>query len=81
MCEQCEHQFSVMTEQFDHSFAEYLRGHAAGLTRDTPATRVHDLAFAHQDLCSTERGRIAVSWFLAIAMERLVALECAGVPT
>jgi hypothetical protein len=81
MCEVCEHQFSIMSQQFDGAFAEYLGGHAAGLTRDTPATRVHDLSFVHEALCNTEQGRIAVSWFLAIAMERLMALECAGIPT
>lgn len=82
MCDVCEYQFNVMSAQFTDAFTEYLEAHNTGvILRDTPATRTHDLAFAHQQLCDTERGRIAVSWFLAIAMERLVALESAGVPT
>lgn len=81
MCQMCEVQFDVMSAQFDSAFAEYLNLHKAGETRDTPAKRVHDLAFEHQELCSSITGRLALSWFLAIAMERLVALECAGVPT
>lgn len=81
MCFVCEDQFTMMSKQFNDAFTEYLHSHQAGDTRDTPATRVHDLAFEHQELCNTENGRVIVSWFLAITLERLVALECAGIPT
>jgi hypothetical protein len=81
VCFVCEAQFDVMSAQFNNGFSDYLAAHKNGETRDTPAKRVHDLAFEHQDWCSTISGRAMMSWFLAIAMERLVALECAGVPT
>jgi hypothetical protein len=81
MCEQCEAQFDAMTERFDGLLSNYLKMQTAGETRDTPAERVHDLAFTHQWLCNMETGRVAISWFLALAMERLAALETAGIPT
>lgn len=81
MCEQCEGQFDIMTERFDALLSNYMGLAEAGEARDTPAERVHDLAFTHQWLCKMENGRVAVSWFLALAMERLVALENSGIPT
>lgn len=81
MCEMCEYQFDVMSAQFDDTFSHYIKTHEAGQTRDTPAKRVHDLAFEHQELCATRRGQTVIAWYLAIAMERLTALQEAGVPT
>lgn len=81
MCAICERQFDEMATSFDETLAEYLADYTAGLTRDTPAQRVHDTAFMWQDLNATEHGRLLSAWYLAIAMERLTALETAGMPT
>lgn len=81
MCEQCEAQFDVMTERFDVVLKQYLDMQGTNEVRDTPGERVHDLAFTHQFLCKSEVGKVAVSWYLAIALERLAALESSGITT
>lgn len=82
MCEICEEQFDIMSKLFEETFNLYLDEHRAGVTRNTPAKRVHDLAFENDRACLAGKiGRTTVSWFLAIALERLVALEASGVPT
>lgn len=82
MCFMCEAQFDAMSKYFNDTFTEYLACHQRGETRDTPAKRVHDLAFDYQEMCAEDRDMtILLSWYLAITLERLAALETSGIPT
>lgn len=81
LCQQCETQFTVFANDFDEHLASYQRVCNAGLVLDTPAQRVRDTALLFQEFSETETGRLCTAWYLAIALERLVALEMAGVPT
>lgn len=73
MCEICEEQFDVMTEHFDKFLAERQEAIKTGLTRNTPAKRVHDLAFSIVGSSrSTKSDEVIMFWFLALAVERLM---------
>jgi hypothetical protein len=80
MCDTCEAQFREVAPRFE----EMLKGHChdirTGLARPTPAERVHDCAETVTQLALTE-GPEVFAWYLAIAMERLAALELSGLPT
>lgn len=82
MCDTCECQFTVIAEEF----AEWLTDcrNAPTRPRQTPATtaeRVHDRAVVIADGGHTPLGNWVNAWYLAIAVERLLALESAGIPT
>lgn len=81
MCSTCEAQFVIMTEGFSLTLQEYVDAHKSGQMRETPGLRVHDQASMLLEVCDTRNGPSIISWYLAIAMERLSALECAGIPT
>lgn len=82
MCSQCESQFDEMASAFDRWLDHYREHCADGHARDTPGLRVHDMAFRVMAECAAEPGTFALTaWFLAIAAERLTALESAGIPT
>jgi hypothetical protein len=73
--------FDDMSERFNAAFRLYLLGHQAGMTQDTPAQRARAAAEGSQRVCAEDMGTELTCWFLAIALERLVALETSGIPT
>lgn len=82
MCERCERQFAEQVARFDAMLADYRNDVDGHKIRDTPAERVHDLAMVFQWLGSRSApGNLTNAWFVAIAMERLTALEKSGIPT
>jgi hypothetical protein len=78
MCQKCELKFKYATDHFDESLATYRRECEEGSVRDTPAERVVDLALTFAE--TPEATNFAV-WYTAIAFERLIALEQAGILT
>lgn len=81
VCYECDDLFNDRSQSFDRTFREYLEHHCAGDTRGTPAQRVRDVAYDNQVVCAQDEGTELMCWYLAIALERLVALETAGIPT
>jgi hypothetical protein len=79
MCKQCEDDFAYFTKDFDEILIEYRNDRPK--MRDTPAERVHDLAAMFQNLVKEPGGELLQPWLLAIAIERLMALEMAGMLT
>lgn len=81
MCWECDNEFNEMSESFDSAFKAYLHHYQAGNLRDTVGQRARTAASGNQVLCDSEGGTYLASWYLAIALERLVALETSGIPT
>jgi hypothetical protein len=81
MCERCETQFAEQAAIFDALLASYCRDVDQGKVRGTPAERVHDLAVVFQFQSMTPNGQLTNAWFVALALERLMALEKSGLPT
>ena len=82
MCGTFEAQFSHMATTFDATLADYRRDCEVGKMHDTPALRVAYNAKMFIDLCDgLQGGSYLLGWYLAISMERLTALEIAGIPT
>lgn len=82
MCEKCERQFSVVAEEFDQWLGNCRN--AASQTRGAPATiaeRVHDRTVVIAEGGHTLLGVWINAWYLSLAVERLLALESAGIPT
>lgn len=80
MCQICEKQFGLMTGEWDEIFGDYRKDWEADHVRQTPAERVHDVAhaFTAKHFSDPFFG-VRLSWWLAIMMERHMALEQAGV--
>lgn len=81
VCSVCERQFEEFAEDFDEHLASYARDYASGRVRDTAAKRVRDIAEVFEEFNENKRGRRCSAWYLAVAIERLVALEECGIPT
>lgn len=81
MCSTCDHQFEEFTTDFDEHLASYAKDWRNGDISDTPAQRVRDIAEVFQEFSQSESGRLCAAWYLAVAIERLVALEQCGIPT
>jgi hypothetical protein len=79
MCTQYPGDFVFYTKEFDEIFIECKLDRPK--MRDTPAERVHDLAVMFQNLLKEPGGDLLQPWLLAIAIERLMALEMAGILT
>jgi len=82
VCEECDRQFDVAAQRFD----EWLKECRNEVTQPRPsppttAERVHDRAINLSDGGMTILGNMINSWYLAVAVERLLALESAGIPT
>jgi hypothetical protein len=74
-------QFDYMSKEFDRTLTGYREDLATGRAQPTPAGRVHEIAMIWQRFSQIETGGIICGWFLAVAIERLMALEAAGIPT
>jgi hypothetical protein len=81
MCDRCEAQFNEHAAVFETMLASYSMDFDMGKVRGTPGERVHDLAVVFQMFGTTPTGCLTNAWFVAVAMERLMALEKAGLPT
>lgn len=82
MCSECDSYFAHIAESFDATLADYRRDCANGKMRDTPGMRCSDNAGMYTELCDEmEGGTDLLAWYLAVAIERLTALEMCGVPT
>jgi hypothetical protein len=82
MCDICNLQFEVTATKFDE-WLKHCRI-ALGQPRATPATtpeRVHDRAMLFAESGDSDIGNWINAWYLALAVERLLALESAGIPT
>lgn len=79
MCQQCDDLFDHMSGHFEELMADHRENTTEGRVRDTPGQRVGDLAEDFEELVADNPDHLA--YFLAIAIERLVALEVAGIPT
>jgi hypothetical protein len=74
-------QFDYITKSFEDTLSGCRKDIACGRARPTPAGRVRDIAMFWQELSESEAGRTLCGWYLAVAIERLMALEAAGIPT
>jgi hypothetical protein len=82
MCDLCDTQFGLMTTFFDEMLDNYRMQQEAGGCRDTPAYRVHDSAQVFmRHIFTGAPGGAHIAWCLAVAVERLMALEAAGLVT
>jgi len=82
VCEKCIHDFDGMTSSFDELLRRLQADIDAGRAPKTPTARVTALAAIFESLgtCS-DSSYVTMTWWLAVAVERLLALEQAGVPT
>jgi hypothetical protein len=81
MCSTCDRQFEQFTTDFDEHLASYARDYSRGDISPTVAQRVRDIADLFDELSRNELGRRCITWYLAVAIERLTALEQCGIPT
>jgi hypothetical protein len=82
MCSTCEAQFSIIAEEFDEWLAHCRTASTQPRpSQPTKAEKVHDRAVVIADGGKTSLGNWINAWYLALAVERLLALESAGIPT
>lgn len=82
MCHECDAQLDHMARHLDELVQRQRDGIAAGRVRDTPGQRVADLAEELEDIAGeSEHGVYQMTYMLALAVERLTALEQAGITT
>jgi hypothetical protein len=82
MCDLCELQFNMVAERFSDYLAR-CRNIPTQPRRSPPTTaeRVHDRAVEFAAGGESALGNWINSWYLAMAVERLLALEDSGIPT
>lgn len=82
MCDFCDLQFEVTATRFDDWLKQCRNAPTQPrLSSATTAERVHDRAMMLAAGGGSDIGNWINAWYLALAVERLLALESAGIPT
>jgi hypothetical protein len=78
MCQKCDDAFNYAAQSFENVLIGYRDDLANGRCYDTPAKRVREMARMFME--DSHGGRLN-AWYVAVAIERLMALEMSGIPT